>query len=63
MVDNVFQDLAGSSLVNDLATSLQKMAIWAHPQDYYEAGLALLVSNLIQLPVKCNRCTSLTKEK
>ncbi|XP_070027134.1 uncharacterized protein [Nicotiana sylvestris] len=40
--DVSIKDLAGSSLVNDLATSLQKMAIWAHPQDYYEAGLALL---------------------
>ncbi|OIT06191.1 hypothetical protein A4A49_03349 [Nicotiana attenuata] len=40
--DVSIKDLAGSSLVNDLATSLQKMAIWAHPQDYYKAGLALL---------------------
>ncbi|CAN4085891.1 unnamed protein product [Withania somnifera] len=45
--DVSIKDLSGSSLVQDLATSMQKPAVWTLPQDYCKAGLALL--ELIQV--------------
>ncbi|CAN4087729.1 unnamed protein product [Withania somnifera] len=49
--DVSIKDLPGSSLVQDLATSMRKPAVWTLPQDYYKAGLALL--ELIQaIPAK-----------
>lgn len=44
--DVSIKDLSGSSLVQELATSMRKPAVWTLPQDYYKAGLALL--DLIQ---------------
>lgn len=44
--DVSIKDISGSSLVQDLATSMRKPAVWTLPQDYYKAGLALL--DLIQ---------------
>ncbi|XP_059304772.1 uncharacterized protein LOC132056541 isoform X1 [Lycium ferocissimum] len=40
--DVSIKDLSGSSLVEDLAMSMRKPAVWTLPQDYYRAGLALL---------------------
>ncbi|KAF3673433.1 hypothetical protein FXO38_05603 [Capsicum annuum] len=40
--DVSIKDLSGSSLVQDLAASMRKPAVWTLPQDYYKAGLALL---------------------